>query len=112
MDQGRVGDRAQRSRPAKPAASGFAANAGVRILTQCSGQSMFIAWLDRNAVNRLVALAFGQGTLQRALFGQQRRQFRLGTRDGDLGNIAGGGQFSALCLGGFLRMAVRLQLCL
>ena len=54
--------------PAKPAAPRFSANACICIVAQRRSQSAFIAGLDRNAVNGLVALALGQGALQRALF--------------------------------------------
>ena len=70
MDQGTVGDLAKSSRTAQPAAPRFAANARIRIIPQRSGQSAFIAWLDRNTVDCFVAFALGQGTLQCALFGQ------------------------------------------
>jgi hypothetical protein len=70
MDQGRVGDLAQRSGTAKPATSRFATYARICVVAQRSGQSAFIAWLDRYTVDRFVALALGQGTLQCALFGQ------------------------------------------
>ena len=94
---------------AQPAASGLAANAGFSVLAQSGRKSTLIARLYGDAVDGLVALAFGQRTLQGALFGDERGKLCPGTGGGDLRGIAGGNQTVSARFDAFLAGAVYFQ---